>query len=1079
MSVPKSAPIHLLCIPCKGCGQSVGRLRGRKHLLQPGGAVFRGTPIKHTMKNHQSHLLRLFSFSLALTAAGIARGTLQPITFAPGSFNADVVVEDGVPSLGTNTTGTTDGGTNNNGNSWYEIGYTSPAGTFGPGGSGSGVPHAGTILTNVSDLAASSPNPHLYQLAPSWTAPNAFLVDSGILRTQAVVTFGGPVGPYTSMSFLVASGNGGGNVNLKIYHSDGTIETNFVACSDWFNGSNPAFSARGRLNVVAGTFDTQGSITTTGDGYGNPRWYSRDITLTNQTSTVTNITLSYGTGGGNVHNQIYAISGLPSGGTWQALTLAGYTDDLIVESNGVPDGHTISPVTGTNATTQSMDSDVNTGNSWYETGYYAFPPQLKTGIPHAGGFLTNSVGDHIFQMAASYQTNDAFYLNTSNTVAVGTLVTPTNFTLISLLDAAGNGPVPVGVVVYHVDGTIESNNISVLDWFNGSGKVYSSGGRVAVDSSQLNNENYPFAPNSAPFLYENDILLTDTNSFVTNITMYYLPTNAAGRLAILAVSGTQGAALPVIATEPVGTNVWPVVAGSNAPVVLSAQATGIQPITYQWQEQVGAVWVNVNNGPNGDGSTNAGATTATLTINNETTVGTFNYQVIAHNLGGSVTSTPPATVVVLSPLADIPQTGDPGTGFPSADDNEPNEGHEHSWDHLVGADPGKYLNFGINDGAPFLGPVGFTVTPAAGYSIVSAMRLYTANDTPNRDPIDVELYGSINNGATWTLITSNSLSLSDNRNPQSPSVDIGASILGDVLQQILFSNTNGYFSYKVQFTNVKNESGGVPGAANSMQLGEVELLGVATNAPAPSIQAPSSVVAYLGSSGVSFAATVSPNGYTINSTVWQIQTNGNFVNLSDNANVSGSQTASLSLNNVPFGLNLSGPSLPANYSLQLVVNSTGGSVTSAPVTLTVISATPNILATGDAISDFGNSPVGTGNNAATLPFEAIDGTLLTYINTGVGPSAGAGFAPFSGPCGLIDTPAVGQTIINGIRFFSGSEGPVDDPINYTLEGSINPGTNGPFVLIGPAVNPLSLPLAMRTTPSPLTPPSIPCRRSTS
>jgi len=68
---------------------------------------------------------------------------------------------------------------------------------------------------------------------------------------------------------------------------------------------------------------------------------------------------------------------------------------------------------------------------------------------------------------------------------------------------------------------------------------------------------------------------------------------------------------------------------------------------------------------------------------------------------------------------------------------------------------------------------------------------------------------------------------------------------------------------------------------------------------------------------------------------------------------------------------------------------------------------------------------------------------------------------------LIDTPYNGPTIINGIRFYAGSEGTADDPINYTLEGSVNAGTNGPFVLIGAPTNSLSIPSgrnANTTTP---------------
>jgi hypothetical protein len=1005
------------------------------------------------MKTYPSRILKLLPVGLALVAAGVARAQLKPIALAPGSFNADVIVEQGVPSLGTNTTATTDGGTNDNGNSWFEIGYGNP----GPGGATAGVPHAGTLLTNVSDIAGSVANPHIYQLAPSWAAPNAVLIDSGVLRTNAVITIS-PAGGFSQLSFLVASGNGGGNVNVRITHADSTIETNFVVCSDWFNGANPAFSARGRLNVVSGGPDTQASITSTTDGYGNPRWYSRDITLTNTTSAITSIQLYYGTGAANVHNQIYGLAG-SSGGAWTPLAVSGYTDDLIVESNGVVVGATISPVTGTNATSQSMDNNVNTANSWYEQNFYSLVPQgqNKTGLPHPSATLTNSTGDHIFQFASSYQTNDSFYLNPSNLTATATLSTSTNYTLLSFLNASGNGPVPIGIVVTHADTTTESNNISSLDWFNGSGKIYGNSGRVAVDTHALNNENYPYVANGAPYLYFNDILLANTSSPVTSITMYYLPTNAAGRTAIFAISGTQGATAPLISSVPSGTNIWPVVTGSNAPVVLSAQATGIQPITYQWQIQSGASWVNVNNGPNGDGSTNSGATTATLTILNASTPGTYNYQVVAHNVGGSVTSTPPATVVVLSPLQDVAQAGDPSTGFPTSGDNEPNEGHEHAIDHLIGADPAKYLNFSLNNNnVPFIGPVGFTVTPSAGYSIVTGVRVYTANDNPQRDPADIEVYGSSNGGATWTLISTNTLALSDSRN-STASEDIGANINSAVLQQLFFANNNGYFSYKVQFTNVKNEVGGVPTASSIMQVAEVELLGVLTNAPAPSIQAPPNVVAYIGTNGVAFDAGLFANGYTINSTRWQVQTNGSYVNLADNANVSGSGTTNLTLNNVPFGLSLSGPSLPAIFNLQLVVNSSGGSVTSAPVTLTVISAAPNVLSSSDAISDFGNQVPGSGNNAATLPANAIDGFYVTYINTGVGPSAGAGFAPFAGPCGLIDSPAEGPTVLSGIRFFSGSESQVDDPANYTLEGSSVVGTNGPWTTISSGN--LSLPSA--------------------
>jgi len=995
---------------------------------------------------------------LGLALAGTARATVLPVPVLPSSYNADVIVEQGVPCLDTNTTGTVDGGTNNTGNTWFEIGYS----TGGPGGGGAGVPHAGSLLTNVTDLANSVANPHIYQLAPSWTAPNGVMIDSGVLRTQAVCTIS-PGGPFTSLSFLVSSGNGGGTMNVKIYHADGSTETNTVTAGDWFNGPNPAFSARGRINVVSGGFDTQGSITTTGDGYGNPRWYSRDITLTHTTSAITNITLSYGTGGGNVHNQVFAISG-SSGGSWTACTMTGYTDDFVVESNGVVSGPLLAvagPDAGTNATTQSMDSDVNTGNSWYEQNFYAFPEYVKSGLPHAGGFLTNTTGDHIYQMAPSYEVSNAFYLNPSNLVDTVTLANPTNFLVLSFLNSSGNGPVPIDVAINHVDGTQENFSFNSLDWFNGgSSTVLGVSGRVDVGAASFNNVPVPYAAGQAPFVYANDIVLNDTNSFVTNIVFTYANTNFTGRTAIFAISGTQSITPPIIVQAPANTNVWPTnvppATGSSTAAGLSAQISGFAPITYQWQVQnADGSWSNVKNGVNADGSSYSGATTANLTLSSPTTPGSLNYQIIASNTGGSATSTPPAVITILSPLPDIPNPGDAISIFNGSAPG--NEDVTHAIDDLVGSDPGKYLNFGLNGGQPFLGPVGFTVPgPTAGtgnpvYSIIKAIRVYTANDTPGRDPADIELYGSINAGSTWTLISSNSLALSDNRNANASAP---LDPINNVLQQVVLSNTNGYFSYRVEITHVKDDAGD-----NSMQVGEVELLGVVTNPPSPTITGLSNLVAYAGTNGIAYAATVGANGFTINSLQWQVQSNGQYVNLSDNANVSGSTTATLTLNNVPFGENLAGPSLPTMFNLQLVLTSNAGSVTSAPVTLTVISAATILTGPSDTIADFGNTP--TPNNAATTPANAFDTTYATYISSGVGPSAPAGFAPFEGPTGLFDAPAISSnTVVTGVRFFTGTTAVIDDPADYTLEGSLNTGTNGPYTLISSGA--LSLPADRNT-----------------
>jgi hypothetical protein len=128
----------------------------------------------------------------------------------------------------------------------------------------------------------------------------------------------------------------------------------------------------------------------------------------------------------------------------------------------------------------------------------------------------------------------------------------------------------------------------------------------------------------------------------------------------------------------------------------------------------------------------------------------------------------------------------------------------------------KYLNYDAFDtGLPFVGPVGFVVTPSLGASVVSKLRFYTANDTEARDPVHYVLEGS-NDGSSWSLISSNLLTLPPGRNAGGLALDP----LTQNVWHVAFANTPAYASYRLQFFDVKNLA-----AANSMQLAEVELLG--------------------------------------------------------------------------------------------------------------------------------------------------------------------------------------------------------------------------------------------------------------
>ena len=124
----------------------------------------------------------------------------------------------------------------------------------------------------------------------------------------------------------------------------------------------------------------------------------------------------------------------------------------------------------------------------------------------------------------------------------------------------------------------------------------------------------------------------------------------------------------------------------------------------------------------------------------------------------------------------------------------------------------KYLNFLDLDS-------GFMVTPSFGPSVVTGLRLYTANDSVERDPASYILEGS-NNGVAgpFAVISQGPLSLPAGRNPAgTPIPDLALNY-----QEISFGNAAAYTTYRLTFPTLKDAA-----SANSMQIGEVEFLDAA------------------------------------------------------------------------------------------------------------------------------------------------------------------------------------------------------------------------------------------------------------
>lgn len=724
--------------------------------------------------------MKLKTLILGLTLTGVlgARADFEPIALTPGTFNYDIIVENTAPGpLNRATRATMDGGTNNSGATFYETGYNTNAGA-----TATGIPAAGSTFTH-----ANLPD-HQYAMAASYTAPNALLINPGQV-TNGTLTLTTPA-ILGSLSFLASGGNGGVVVNYTIRYADTTTQAGTITIGDWFNGANFAWNANGRVSATAHTFDNVNN--------NNPRIYGYDVALANTTSEVTSVDISYASGGGRAG--IFALSGAPAGGgNWSPIAITGYNYDMIVEVSAPQAGALRT------ATTASMDGGTNnTGNTWFERGYDVV--NTNAGLPRAGTTITSAaLPDHHYMMAENYSANNAVMVDTNAPLANLTPAVPAAYSALSFLSATANGTVSNLCIMQYEDGSSETNAFLSRDWFNNAPVAFTANGRVSLNSKTFNNIN---AGN--PRLYEAQFALGNTASPVTNIVLIWAGGSVNSRAVILAVSGTAGAVAPIFNLHPQAMGAFE---GSN--VTFSAVTVGSEPITYRWQKGTNGVFVDLENGANV-----SGATTTNLVLSGVTTADAVEYRMVASNSGGTVASLP-ARLAVLSTLPDVTAPGDVITTFGgTAPDGE-------GAAEAIANTTQKFLNFGGNAGTPpFVGPVGVVITPALGQTRVNGIRIYTANDGTERDPTGYILEGSTDDGANYTLISSNALSLPEGRNgggttPISPTTQF--------LQQVLFANTGVYTTYRVTFTGVKNAT-----AANSLQIAELELLGVFVP-PAPKL----------------------------------------------------------------------------------------------------------------------------------------------------------------------------------------------------------------------------------------------------
>ena len=447
-------------------------------------------------------LRRCFLLALALILPGVVRAGFSPIMLTSASYNQDLVVESSAPApvvAGAYTTASMDSGLGNVNTSWYEQGYNAANPT-------TGLPPAGSSFTSQSSAD------HQYTMAPSYKANNAVLLDSTC--NSATLTLVTPMA-YAGLSFLGSAGNSGVTFNYSVHHQDGATDTGTKSIPLWVSGSNPAWTANGRVNAGSFAFSMVNS--------GNPRLYSLDIMLLNATSPVTSIDFTYVSGTG--HGAVMAVSGL-SGATYAPVAVTGYNADIVVEAGAG------SPGALSGVTTATMDTGTaNTITTWYEAGYVPNAP--TTGLPHAGSAITNlSAPDHLYVLAPSYTANNGILLYSNGPSASVTPVTSASYPALSFLVAAGNGPTTVGCTIRHADSTSETNSFVVPNWLTGSPVAFVANGRVNVGNKTIS-----YLNSGNPRLYAVDIPLANVSSPVTNILLTWQSGSSSANCAIFAVSG--------------------------------------------------------------------------------------------------------------------------------------------------------------------------------------------------------------------------------------------------------------------------------------------------------------------------------------------------------------------------------------------------------------------------------------------------------------------------------------------------------------------------------------------------------------
>ena len=326
----------------------------------------------------------------------------------------------------------------------------------------------------------------------------------------------------------------------------------------------------------------------------------------------------------------------------------------------------------------------------------------------------------------------------------------------------------------------------------------------------------------------------------------------------------------------------------------------------------------------------------------------------------------------------------------------------------------KYLNFGQTF-------TGILVTPqfnGGNGSVASSMQIWTANDAVERDPLSYIVFGtntSLDFAATtfnisdFTQISTGGLALPAGRNGG------GATPLNDANSQtVAFSNPFGYKSYLIVFPTIKNTTG----SANSMQVAEVQLFGIAAFTSLTWTGSTSSIWTAAGAVQ-NWSASGTPSTYTdTNGVTFDDTANSTRTNITVQNGGAGVKPAAVLFQNSTLNYTIGGESITSDGSLTLngtgsvTLNNTNQFALGTTINAgTLVVGTTGSLGTGPVNVNNINTNVGTNTNLTLTGAKSI-GSLSGTIAT---PSAGTNTASINLSGDLTVTQTANGTFAGTIK----------------------------------------------------------------